>query len=147
VAMIVAPELAIERGELAAVRDAVAARIPAAGVADFHPDAPLDLATPARAVPFARRSPDPLLQLVPLAILDEVRARDRTGDVPPLADQTRMLVGHAASGPRPLGIAERLAAANHATLCRAAAAIAATLDDIAADRAAAYARAGISARR
>src|SRR5262245_7666814 len=61
VAMVVAPELAIAPGELRALRDAVATRVPSAGVADFHPEAALDLATPARLVPFLRRAPDPLL--------------------------------------------------------------------------------------
>src|SRR4029079_18358084 len=39
VAMVVAPELAIRRAELSALRDAVAARMPSAGVAEFHPAA------------------------------------------------------------------------------------------------------------
>jgi hypothetical protein len=141
VAMVVAPELAIARAELAALRDAVAARIPAAGVAEFAPDAALDLATPARLVPFLRRAPDPLLQLVPLPLLDAVR-----GDPPAVgrARQAAMLGGHAAP---PRGeIAERIALANHATLAHSHAAIGATLADIAADRAAAYARVGIAAR-
>src|SRR5215467_13134538 len=50
VAMIVAPELAIARPALAAVRDQLAAALPTAGIAEFHPDAALDLATPARLV-------------------------------------------------------------------------------------------------
>jgi hypothetical protein len=139
VVMVVAPELAIERAALGAVRDAVAARIPLAGVAEFHPDAALDLATPARLVPFLRRSPDPLLQLVPLALIDLVRA------APPAAaraHQAVMLGGHAAP-PRP-ALAAQIAAANHATVTAAHAAITRTLDDIAADRRAGYARVGIS---
>src|SRR5262245_1699186 len=74
VAMVVAPELAADPAALRAIRDRVAALIPTAGVADFHPAASLDVATPARLVPFLRRSPDPMLQLVPLAVLDRVRA-------------------------------------------------------------------------
>jgi hypothetical protein len=138
VAMVVAPELAIAPAALRAVRDLVAARLPRAGIADFHPDAALDLATPARLVPFLRRAPDPMLQLVPLALLDAVRA------APPPADraaQARLLGGR--GEPPRAGAAERIAAANHATVGRRAVAITATLDDIAADRAAAYARAGI----
>lgn len=138
VAMVVAPELVISREALAALRDAVAARVPSAGVAEFHPEAALDLSTPARLVPFLRRAPDPLLQLVPLHLIDAVRA------APPVADRARqatMLGGHAEP---PRGeIAARIAAANHATVSRAHAEICATLDDIAADRRAAYARAGI----
>ena len=133
VAMIVAPELALDRDAFGAVRDQVAARIPAAGVAHFHPDAAIDLASPARLVPFVRRSPDPLLQLVPLAILDQIRS------APPLAglaQQAQILGGHAAP---PRGdIAERIAHANFATVTARFAAIVAVLDDIARDRRAAY---------
>jgi len=138
VAMVVAPELAIAPAGLRALRDRVAARLPHAGVADFHPDAPLDLATPARLVPFLRRAPDPLLQLVPLALLDAVRAS------PPPPDRARQAQLVAVGGDPPRAdAAARIAAANHATASQHAAAIAAVLDAIAADRAAAYARAGI----
>jgi hypothetical protein len=140
VAMVIAPELATSRAELGALRDRVAARIPSAGVAEFHPAAALDLTTPARLVPFVRRSPDPLLQLVPLALLHAVRA------APPavgLVEQATMLGGHAASPRREL--AERIAMANHATVTQAHAEITAVLDAIAADRRAAYARVGITA--
>ena len=133
VAMIVAPDLAIGRTELRALRDRIAARIPTAGVAEFHPEAPLDLASPARLVPFLRRAPDPLLQLVPLALLDAVRG------APPIAargDQAAMLGGHGRE-PREAP-SDQIAAANHATVGRVHAEIAATLADIAADRAASY---------
>ncbi|HET9627007.1 MAG TPA: hypothetical protein VFP84_36860 [Kofleriaceae bacterium] len=138
VAMVVAPELAITRAALAAVRDQLAAALPAAGIAEFHPDAALDLATPARLVPFLRRAPDPLLQLVPLAILDRVRA------APPLAERAQQaaMLGGRAAPPRP-ATAHRIADANHATLRVAHAEITATLDAIAADRRAAYTRAGV----
>ena len=142
VAMIVAPELAIEPGELRRMRDRVAARIPTAGVAEFHPDAPLDLASPARLVPFLRRSPDPMLQLVPLALLDSVRG------APPVADRARqaaILTGHAAALRE--SVSDRIAAANHATVARVHAEIEATLAAIAADRIAAYREASISACR
>lgn len=140
VAMIVAPELGIDREGLRLVRDAVAARIPDAGVAHFHPDAPLDLASPARLVPFLRRAPDPLLQLVPLALLEAVR-----GAPPAVARAAQaQILGGLAAAPRE-DVAERIARANHATVTRDHATIAATLDAIAADRRAAYARAGITA--
>jgi hypothetical protein len=142
VAMVVAPELAISRDALGALRDQVAARVPSAGVAEFHPDAALDLATPARLVPFLRRAPDPLLQLVPLHLIDAVRSP------PPLADRPRqaaLLAGYA--DPPRAEIATRIAVANHDTVSRAHAEITAVLDDIAADRSAAYARVGISASR
>lgn len=142
IAMVIAPELAASRDELAAVRDRVAAQLPSAGVAEFHPAATLDLSTPARLVPFVRRSPDPLLQLVPLAVIDAVRA------APPAAgraQQASMLGGHAAPPRREL--AERIAAANHATVAAHHAAIIAALDAIADDRRAAYARVGITSSR
>jgi hypothetical protein len=139
VAMVVAPELAISRAALGSVRDAVASRIPSAGVAEFHPEAALDRATPARLVPFLRRSPDPLLQLVPLALIDAVRAAP---PVVPLAQQATMLGGHAAA-PR-LEPGAQIAAANHAAVTAAHAEITATLEAIAADRRAAYLRAGIA---
>jgi hypothetical protein len=142
VAMVIAPELASSRGELGALRDRVAARIPSAGVAEFHPTAALDLTTPARLVPFVRRSPDPMLQLVPLALLHAVRP------APPaaaLAQQAAMLGGHAAA-PR-VAQPERIAAANHATVTGAHAAITETLEAIAADRRRAYARVGITSSR
>jgi hypothetical protein len=136
VTMVVAPDLAVDLAGLRVIRDRVAAAT-AAGVAEFHPDAPLDLATPARLVPFLRRSPDPMLQLVPLALLAAVRA----APPPPRAEQAQILAGLVAP-PRALG--EQIAAANHATVAAHHLAIAATLADIAADRRAAY---GLSACR
>jgi hypothetical protein len=140
VAMVIAPELAIAPAALRAVRARVVERLPHAGIADFHPDAALDLSTPARLVPFLRRSPDPLLQLVPLSLLDAVRVSP-----PPLdrARQAQLLATGGDSSPPRASVTDRIAAANHATVQRHAAAITAALDAIAADRAAAYARAGI----
>jgi len=138
VAMVIAPEW---RGELRGLRDRVAARIPTAGVADFHPDAPLDLASPAKLVPFLRRSPDPLLQLVPLSLLQAVRGAPPP---PPLAEQARMLRGDAASRESTV---DRLARENHARIARARDHAIARLADIAADRAASYARVGINVSR
>lgn len=133
VAMIVAPELAIAREAFASVRDAIAARVRDAGVADFHPDAPLDLGSPARLVPFVRRAPDPMLQLVPLAILDAVRG------APPIAErahQAQILGGHGIA-PRE-DVASRIARANHAAVSADADRLARVLDDIAEDRRRAY---------
>ncbi|NLG63540.1 MAG: hypothetical protein GX539_14980 [Candidatus Cloacimonetes bacterium] len=139
VAMVVAPELAITPAELRALRDRVAARLPGAGIAEFHPEAPLELASPARLVPFLRRAPDPLLQLVPLSLLDSVRA------APPVADRARQaqLLGGLDVTPA-RDVVARIAAANHRTVSAAHAAITATLDDIARDRRDSYARVGIS---
>lgn len=139
VAMVVAPELAATPRELRAIRDQVGARISWAGVAHFHPDSPLDAATAPRIVPYLRRSPDPLLQLVPLSLLDSVRgaANEITR-----ADQLRMLGNNA---PAHRGdVADQIAIDNHARVVGAADEVAARLADIAADRLRAYASAGIT---
>src|SRR5262245_1157274 len=139
VAMVVAPEAPMSRPALAALRDEMAARIPSAGVAEFHPDAALDLATPARLVPFLRRSPDPMLQLVPLELLDRVRTYPAVVD---LTEQAHMLRDLAA--PSRGDVADAIADANHARVTAHAQQIAATLDDIAADRRRSYARVRIA---
>ncbi len=136
VAMIVAPELGLDLATFRAVRDRIAAQRSAYGVAEFHPRAALDLATPARLVPFLRRSPDPLLQVVPLSLLQSVRA----SEVPDRAQQAQILRGLADP---PRDVAAQIAVANHATVRAQHAAIDAILDDIARDRDAAYARVGL----
>src|SRR5206468_39197 len=103
------------------------ALVPTAGVADFHPDAPLDATTPGRLVPFLRRSPDPMLQLVPLALLDEVRSP------PDAADRARQ-VAILRGAPAPIDVAASIAATNHQTVTARSAELTAILDDIAADR-------------
>lgn len=139
VAMVVAPELTVDRIDLHSIRNEVADAIPAVGVAEFHPDAQLDLVTPARLVPFTRRSPDPMLQLVPLALLESVRktmpAADRLA-------QAQMLGGRPV--PQRRDAADLIAAANHVTVGGAVEAMLATLADIAADRARSYPAVGIS---
>jgi hypothetical protein len=138
VAMLVAPELKITRTELHDVRDRVAKRADSLGIAEFHPAATFDAQTPARLVPFLRRSPDPLLQCVPLSLLDQVRG-------PPLtverSAQIAMLVKaggiHAVKPP----IADRIASANHARVSQLE--LEAKLAAITEDRCVAYARLGI----
>jgi len=141
VAMVIAPELDAAPSELRALRDRVAARLPAAGVAEFHPAGVLDSATPARLVPFLRRSPDPLLQLVPFAVLDAVRAPQLVAD---RAQQAQILVG-GGEPPKP-AVADRIAAANHARVAPSLPELTARLDAIAADRDTSYARVGVSTR-
>jgi hypothetical protein len=61
---------------VARLRDADQARSggrPAFVAASFHPDYALRERSPASLVPFFRRSPDPSIQLVRLAVLDEAR--------------------------------------------------------------------------
>ena len=139
VVMIVAPELGLDRIDMHGVRNDVSNAITSVGVAEFHPDAELDLVSPARLVPFTRRSPDPMLQLVPLSVLDSVRNAS-----PPIdrAQQLQILGGKAPPPKR--DAADRIASANHATVTSAAAELTATLADIAADRARSYAAVGIA---
>lgn len=142
VAMVIAPELTITPSDLHAVRGRVALRIPTAGVAEFHPDAALDLSTPPKLVPFVRRSPDPLLQLVPLAILDQVRG------APPAASlqEQAQILGGVAQPPRP-DVAARIAQANHTRLRETHGDFTRVLQAIREDRDASYTRVGISASR
>ncbi|HEX4451043.1 MAG TPA: hypothetical protein VH143_09250 [Kofleriaceae bacterium] len=142
VAMVVAPELAVTPTELRELRGEVAKLVTIAGVAEFHPDAPLDATTPARLVPYLRRSPDPMLQLVPHAILASVRTpQPRYATL----DQLKALNDLAAAPKQDIG--DRIAATNHARVAADGAAIEAKLVEIFADRDASYARVGISRSR
>ena len=140
VAIVVAPEYDIDRIDLHTVRNDVSGAVGATGVAEFHPDAPLDLASPSRLVPFVRRSPDPMLQLVPLTLLDALRANSdsvtRVQQIGMLADLVPP------SRPDP---ADMVAENNFETVSAAHADIVATLADIAADRARTYAALGLAA--
>ncbi len=139
VAMIVAPELALTPAQLREDREQVARRVTEAGVAEFHPDATLDASTPARLVPFVRRSPDPLLQLVPLSILSSVRTQTAP---PSLSEQALLLGGVAYTGSQDIG--DRIAVTNHERVMRDGDAMTRVLDDIAADRRRSYPRVGIA---
>ncbi len=142
IAMVVAPESALTVSELRAVRDHVTSNVPQTGVAHFHPDAPLDLATPARLVPFLRRSPDPLLQLVPLALLESVRGAQMPVE---RARQVQMLGGIAPA--LRVDLADRIAEVNHARVTAEQAEVTSTLAAIAEDRRASYARVGVRSSR
>lgn len=145
VAMVVAPELQIDASALHRLRNEVASAIVSAGVAEFHPAAPLDLTNPPRLVPFLRRAPDPLLQLVPFTVLESVRGTSKR-PVLDRAEQLKLLEGvelTIAMPPR-ANVADRIAVTNHETVTAHHAEIARTLEAIAADRAAAYAAAGIA---
>jgi uncharacterized protein YkwD len=120
--------------DLRDLRDALGGVRPDVALADFHPDAALDLSSAPRLVPFLRRSPDPMLQVVPHRVLDAVK---RAPPPAALATQAAMLAGIA---PAPAGsVSEQVARANLMTAQRDAAAMTAVLDDIARDRDDAYA--------
>lgn len=81
----------------------------------FHPDSAPDTQDPQRTVSFLRRSPDPTLQLVRVAVLERVRGRDTADTLwtdPAALDFTRPM-------PRvPPTISDRIARANHETVQR-----------------------------
>jgi len=141
IAMIVAPELVIDIPDLRELRDRCTAARPGYGIAEFHPTAELDLGSPGRLVRFLRRSPDPLLQLVPLSLLHSVHATE----LPDRAQQAQILLGVEVPPARDVGA--QIAQANHATVAAHHVMIEAVLAEIARDRDASYARVGISACR
>ena len=122
-----------------AVRDADAKEhalgaIPFA-MAAFHPDAPIDLASPERLIPFLRRTPDPTIQIVRSAVLERVRGSAPQGTS--FVDPATFDFTTAAQPP----LRERIARAN---LARVQACgiekVEAALGDIRRDRDATYAR-------
>jgi hypothetical protein len=125
------------------LRDRVAAirRSPPVGIADFHPDAAPDLSSAQRAIPWLRRAPDPLLQVVRLDVLASARA---AAPPPGLAAQAAILAGH---GPPALAsVSDLVATANLATARSRTDAIAAAVAAIHADRDRTYAAIRASSR-
>lgn len=154
ICLVVVLDPGCDRLTLRDVRTAATQALPSAGVADFHPDGPLDTTTPARLVSFLRRAPDPLIQLVPFRILDGVRSQPPTMQ---LAQQVQQLWQQAhGSGVAPVfpkelmhrDIADTIAERNHARIAPdGGSRMAAVLADIAADREVAYTRVGLLAPR
>lgn len=101
-------------------------------LAEFHPDAPLDAATPARLVPYLRRSPDPMLQVVRHETLSGLR---RGGTTLASVDQLALMMGKHVAAPR--DVADDVAEQNHARMQRDGVALAAALDELITSRRAA----------
>jgi hypothetical protein len=113
-------------------------------LADFHPNAPADVTTPERLVPFLRRAPDPMIQSVRTGTLERVRGEETHGtrfvdlaaiDLMSLAtaDQTT-----------PSSLAARVAQHNARSVERIGIAkLKAVIDDILADRNSSYRALGI----
>jgi hypothetical protein len=145
-AIVVVVDPQCDRIALRELRTKATAAIPSAGVADFHPDAEADFATPARLVSFLRRAPDPFLQLVPFAILDAVRGGVQTVD---RAAQLALLATKGAGSPVALpreDIGDVIAARNHARLAPdRGAEMLAVLEDIENDRERSYQTVGLLA--
>ena len=106
----------------------------------FHPDAPYDLATPAQAVGFFRRAPDPTLQLVRASAMQSVRG---PGGGKFHFDFSADAWAELQRREHKLPTSERIAVDNHALLVRdGVARLQSIYDDIRADRDRSYAQAG-----
>ena len=111
-------------------------------IADFHPIAAFDLTTPERLVPFLRRAPDPMLQIVRTDVLARVRRSQDHGTSyfdPSMLGSLEQL-----SAPAP-SLAERIARANVRTLQELGRdKLDAVLSDIHADRNRTYEALGVA---
>jgi len=147
VGLLVFPRSAATRTEheafVSALRERDAERhegSPPLAMAAFHPDAAADLGHPSRLVPFIRRSPDPVIQLVRRSALDAVRRRtsDRgTAFLDPSAIDFSALLAAPAAVP----LHERVAEKNRETIeAMGVAAAERILAAIAADRDESYRR-------
>lgn len=152
VAFVIFPLLRIERLELAAWVERLRhahQRDPGGLVMTmegFHPDAPPDLSTAGRLVPFLRRTPHPTIQLTRLEALNRVRRSGPSGtafvDVGS-ADLLALL----AKPPEP-SVSERIAENNRERLREVGIeAVEAVLDDIFRDRDETHARLGATPPR
>lgn len=106
--------------------------------AAFHPELPYSAETPSRLVPFFRRSPDPMIQLVRLAVLDAIhQAKPRgTQFFSGTAEEIAALLAT-----RPESVTDRITRENHeAAMDGNLAHVSAIFQDILADRARSYAR-------
>jgi hypothetical protein len=112
-------------------------------IADFHPSAAADLSTPDRLVPFLRRSPDLMLQIVRTDVLTRARRSQEQGTsfVDPSLLVALQLDQLAIPAP---SLTERVAQNNLRTMQRAGVSqLAAIFEDIQADRNRAYAAVGV----
>lgn len=87
---------------------------PPMAMAAFHYEAEPNLETPARLVPFIRRSPDPTIQLVRLSVLEELRAPFETGTG--YVDLSRRSIMELLANPPKKPLHERIAQHNHETV-------------------------------
>ena len=103
----------------------------------FHPACAYDVATPAQAVGFFRRAPDPTLQLVRVAALEAVRANAGGGKF--MFDFSPAAWAELKKREHRLPTSDRIAHDNHAMLAREGiSTLAAICDDIRADRQRSY---------
>ncbi len=101
----------------------------------FHPESAYELATPAQAVGFFRRAPDPTLQLVRVSVLDAVRG----GGGKFMFDFSPAAWAELKKREHRLPTSERIGRDNHAMLVREGiSTLQAIYDDIRADRQRSY---------
>ena len=142
VGLMVVPDLARGPEPWRHLRDRVAARLPRFAMAEFHPDAPFGADTPARLVRLLRRSPDPLLQLVPHHVLASL---SRPAGIPTAAQQAAILRDPFSVPPAPPDPRDRIAQNNFETTLRVGVdVVERRLAELQDDRRAAYARVGIA---
>jgi hypothetical protein len=112
-------------------------------IADFHPIAAFDVTTPERLVPFLRRAPDPMLQIVRTDVLARVRRSQDHGTS--YFDPSMLASLDQLSAPTP-SLAARVAQANARTLQQIGQdKLEAILRDIHADRHNTYEALGVTA--
>jgi hypothetical protein len=105
----------------------------------FHPDAPADLSSADRLVPFVRRTPDPTIQLVRHEVLLRVRRASDHGTA--FFDPSRMSLDALLATPAPKPLHRQIADANlETTKTRTVEAIERIYEDIRRDRDESYAR-------
>lgn len=84
-------------------------------MASFHPEATADTTSPARLVPFVRRSPDPTIQLVRRDAMDKVRQSQNEGSV--FVDNLEAFLPLLGNRPKP-SVSDGIAKANLRTVNR-----------------------------
>jgi hypothetical protein len=137
VALLIFPTVTMTAAEFDAACAPLRAANPAFVAAVFHPETPYELATPARAVGFFRRSPDPTLQLVRASVLQQVRGPDGKF----LFDFSAAAWAELKRREHRLPTSERIARDNHALILRdGIVELQAILDDIKRDRDLSYAQ-------
>ena len=153
IGILVWPLLSISRRQhahfVADVRAADEARAPRGtqrfALADFHPNARADLTNPEKLVPFLRRAPDPMIQIVRTDVLARVRGEQSHGTSYVDPDKLAQLSLAELEAPAP-SVAARVAQQNLRTVQRVGIeTLAHVFDDILADRAESYARCGAQA--
>jgi hypothetical protein len=155
VAMLIFPLLALSRLEfahfVADIRAADETRSTRGdqhfALADFHPQAAADCRTAEVLVPFLRRAPDPMIQVVRTQVLAHVRGSEQgTSYIDPSQLALYALGGIDALPATPPSVGARVAEHNHRTVQRIGADhIEAVLRAISADRTRSYTACGISA--